>query len=270
MKNTKICIVALVLIFSSILRSEDDFINCNVNESKIVDEPNSIPLSGLIIDGKSEFLFCYDFNAASKNKELDEEFKLLDVLGFFDQKGCVINIERSESENLLLKKFIAKNISEKVNIYAAVNPVSKQANVIYSNTDNTNFVNNALTTKDKWHIAGFAATTIAVGGLISEKLYAGQADKRKHWTHGAVISGLTTGSTYFLLETAGLGDKLGLSKKQKKLLIMLSGPLMGTLAGIVKEGLDDRDRKHHTVDVNDAIATSLGAGAAMFSISIPL
>ncbi|NOT78608.1 MAG: hypothetical protein HOP07_06345 [Bacteriovoracaceae bacterium] len=271
MKNTKILIVCLALLSTAVLYAEDSFVDCLSAESLIMNsEKDVLPISGLTIDSKSEFVFCYDINADPNRKELNEEFKLLDTMGVFDQQGCVIDQKRIESVDLLLKKFIAKNVSENVSIYAVVHPVSKRANLVYSNTDNTNFVNGALSTKDKWQIAGFSAGSIAIGALISEKIYAGQADKRKHWMVGATISGVTTGATYFLLESAGLGDKLGLSKNQKKFLIMLSGPIVGTLAGIVKEGLDSRNKKKHTVDINDAAATSLGAGGAMFAITFAL
>lgn len=271
MKNAKILIVFLTLLSGTTLFAEDSFVDCLSAESEIMSsEKDVLPISGVAIDSKSEFVFCYDLKANPNNKELNEEFKLLDTMGIFDEQGCVIDQKRIESDDLLLKKFIEKNVSENVNIYAVVHPVSKRTNIVYSNTNNTNFVNGALSTKDKWHIAGFSVSSIAVGALISEKIYAGQADKRKHWMVGATISGVTTGATYFLLETAGLGDKLGLSKNQKKILIMLSGPIVGTLAGILKEGLDSRNKKNHTVDINDAAATSLGAGGAMFALTFAL
>lgn len=271
MKNTKILIAFLTLLSIPKIFAEDSFVDCLSAESEIItSEKDVLPISGLTIDSKSEFVFCYDLKADLNRKELNEEYKFLYSMGVFDHQGCVIDQKRIDSVDQLLTKFIARNVSENVNIYAIVHPASKRANLVYSNSENTNFVNGALSTKDKWKISGFSAGSIVIGALISEKTYAGQDDKRKHWLVGATISGVTTGATYLLLESAGLGDKFGLSKNQKKKLIMLSGPIVGTLAGILKEGLDSRNKKKHTVDINDAAATSLGAGGAMFALTFAL
>jgi len=267
MKNKTHVLFVLLFLNSTFLFAKDSVGDCsNPLQEKELNTSN-VPMSELVIDGKSEFVFCYDLKADPRRTEMNEEFKMLDVLGVFDDKGCVNDKKPSAEVDQMLKKFIAKNVNENVNLYASVDPKTNRARVIYTNASNDKYVNSALTTKDKWQIAGFSATSIAVGAFMSEKLYAGQADKRKHWKVGATISGLTTGATYFLLEEAGLGDKLGLTKTQKKVLIMLSGPLMGTIAGIYKEYKDTKDRANHTPDINDAIATSLGAGGAIFSVA---
>ncbi len=264
----------IILLFSltnlSISQASDSVGDCLGMENNTDLANADLPISGLVIDKKSEFVFCYQLSSDPAKKEMNEEFKLLDVMGVFDSNGCVIEAKRNEATDGLLKKFIAKNVGDNVNIYASVDPVTKRANVIYSNSADKKYIDTALTTKDKWQIGGLAVGSIAIGAIMTENLYKGQDDKKKHWRGGAMISGATTGIAYLVLETAGLGDKLGLSKNQKKALIMLSGPIMGTIAGIFKEYRDTKDRAHHTVDVNDAIATSLGAGGAIFSIAFAL
>ncbi len=269
MKKIKFIILLLSLsnlIFSN-ARAADSVGDCLGIDSKSELANPDVPLSGLVVDGKSKFLFCYQLSKDPGKKAMNEDFKMLDVMGVFDSNGCVKDEKRDDNTEAMLQKFISKVVNENVKIYATVNPETKQANLIYSNSPDKGYIDNSLKTKDKWQIAGFAVGSIVVGTLLSRELYKGQEDKRKHEKGGAIISIGTTAVSYFLLETLGVGDKLGLTQAQKKYLIMLSGPIMGTIAGVYKEYKDTKDRAHHTPDVNDASATSLGAGGAIFSVA---
>ena len=225
----------------------------------------------IIINDKTPKRFCFDIKNSNASKDLIEDFKLLDAFGVFDNSGCLLDEKKNAANEELVAKFIKKNLESEVNVFAKINPSTNEAALIYTNSRDMNYVNkNALTKTDKWQIAAFSAGTIAIGALVSEKIYEGQGDKRMHWKVGAVVSGVTTGATYFLVEEMGLGEKFGLSAKQKKGLIMFSGPIMGTIAGILKEVYDRKYPKKHTTDPNDAIATSLGAGGAIFAITLAL
>ncbi len=237
----------------------------------LVDENFISNDSIIVINDTTPKRFCFDIKNSKASKELIEDFKVLDTFGVFDSSGCLLDDKKNSSNEGFIASFIKKNLESEVNIFAKINPTTNEAALIYTNSKDINFVNkSALTKTDKWQIAAFSAGTIVIGALVSEKIYEGQQDKRMHWKVGAVVSGLTTGATYFLVEEMGLGDKLGLSAKQKKGLVMLSGPIVGTIAGILKEVYDRRYPKKHTTDVNDAIATSLGAGGAIFAISLAL
>jgi hypothetical protein len=246
----KFLILLLVLTFnSSLLLAQEDVSECSeiiVNETK----------------------FCFDPKAKSNTKEMMNDFESLFVLGLLDQENCLIEENKNADNEALVTRFIQKNLEGRVNVIAKTNPRTNQINLLYTNSEDRRFVNTALSSKDKWQIAGYSAAGIAIGALVSEKIYKGQADKRNHWQVGATVSGITTGMTYLLLETAGLGNKLKLSQKSKKNLIMFSGPVMGTVLGILKEAYDSKHRDKHTVDINDAAATSLGAGVGTFAINL--
>lgn len=205
---------------------------------------------------------CFDPQDYKTDKDLIEEFKLISTMGVLDERNCLIE-DRLESSNGMISKFIQKHLErKKVNVVAKVHPVDKDVKVVYTTSVDPHFIDTALTKKDKWQIAGTTVGSIVIGALVSEKIYKGEPDKRLHWKYGAVINGVTTGATYLLIEEAGLGDKLGLSRKARKNVIMYSGPVASLVIGIAKEIFYDRKRRdRHTVDANDAVATALGGGA---------
>jgi hypothetical protein len=224
--------------------------------------------SELVINEKTETKFCFDPKATQNNKELVEDFEMLNLIGLFDKDHCLIEKNRKPDNEALVTRFLQKNLEGKVQVFAVTHPEMAQVNLLYTNSENAKFIKNALSAQDKWQIAGYSAASIAVGALVSEKVYEGQADKRKHWMVGATLSGLTTGTTYLLLEKTGLGNRLNLSAKAKKNIIMFSGPIMGTVLGIMKEVYDTKHKNKHTPDIHDAAATSLGAGIGIFAIKL--
>lgn len=208
-----------------------------------------------------ETKFCVDPKNYKNNKELNEDYKMISVLGYFDEKNCLKETYKNSANEEFITKFIQKNLEQKpINVFAKFSPDQSEMQLLYSTSTDKKMADSALTSKDKWQIAGASAGAIAIGALVSEKVYAGEADKRKHWMVGAAASGLTTGTTYLLLETAGVGDKLGLSKTAKKNIITYSGPVMALLLGIAKEVYDSKHKNKHTVDAHDALATGLGGG----------
>lgn len=259
--STSIFFLSLAFLSQSLLAKDTD---CSsekvVSESQlpIIDMPD---LKNLVGPDIVESKFCVDPINYKNNKELEEDFKLIKVMGYFDDKNCLKDSYKNSANDQFITKFIQKNLEQKpINVFAKFSPDQSEMQLLYSTSSDKKMADSALTTKDKWQIAGASAGAIAIGALVSEKVYAGEADKRKHWMVGAAASGLTTGTTYLLLETAGVGDKLGLSKTAKKNIITYSGPVMALLLGIAKEVYDSKHKNKHTVDGNDALATGLGGG----------
>ncbi len=209
----------------------------------------------------TETSLCFDVRTFADRKDLLEDFKLLDTLDAFDQQGC-LKPEQPEANKELVSRFIQKALEFKpLKVVAAVHPGTQDINVIYTQSEDVRFRENALTRQDKWQIAAGSVGGIVIGAVLSEKMYPGEADKRKHWIYGAAISGVTSGVTYFVLEKTDIFKDLNLSRKAKKNLVTYSGPLMSLVIGIAKEVLYDKKRpKKHTVDSNDAAATALGGG----------
>lgn len=209
----KILTVTLSFIFFNAQAASDSVSGCTAVALNTPQE--EILISDMVFDEKMEMAFCFDPHANQGDLALMEEFKLLESSGLFDKNNCLIEKNKNESNEGTINKFIQKNLDKKLQVYASVNPKNQRVNLIYSNSENKNFIDSALNSKDKWQIAGFSTASIALGALVSEQLYKGEADKRKHWIMGATISGITTGATYFVLETAGVGDKLHFSKEVK-------------------------------------------------------
>lgn len=218
-------------------------------------------LAGSFTSPISDTSLCFDVRNYQTRKDLLEDFKLLDTLGAFDAQGCLRPLQ-PEANKELVSRFIQKNLEHKpLTVVAAVNPATNEVNVIYTPSDDAKFRENALTRKDKWQIAAGSIGGIVIGAVLSEKMYPGEEDKRKHWIYGAAISGVTSGVTYLVLEKTDLFKNLHFSRQDKKNLITYTGPLMSLVIGVAKEVLYDKKRpKKHTVDGNDAAATALGGG----------
>jgi|GEM_PF-3304514 len=224
----------------------------------VVDTELAETFASAIQDSK----MCFDPKDYKTNKALLEDYKLLDTLGAFDEDSC-LKAQRPPELESLITKFIEANLEfQKLSMVATVDPETNSVSVIYTNSTDAGFRQNALTTRDTLQIAGGTIGGIVIGAVLSERLYPGEADKRKHWIYGAAITGITSGVTYFVLEKTTLLDGLNLSRQAKKNIITYSGPLMSLIVGVAKELLYDKRRpNNHTVDGNDAAATALGGGA---------
>lgn len=131
---------------------------------------------------------------------------------------------------------------------------------------------NKLDTKDTLEIAGAAISASLIGTVIERKSEAFrtkdgnlQHDKLLHTNFGTMINIGSVAGAYLLIETAGVGDKLKLTKNQKKWTILLTGTVVGLLVGYGKERFYDYYHQDiHTYDPHvkgDMGATWLGAGA---------
>lgn len=220
-----------------------------------------------MISDQSELSFCFDPSKKQGDAELMKDFETLFSLGLLDRENCIIKERRNKKNEALVKRFIERNVNDRVNVYGIQSLYGNRMNLLLTNSDDENYVQTALTTRDKWEVVGLTAGSIVLGTLVSEKVYRGQADKRKHVIVGATVSGLTTGTTYFLIEGTSFGKKLNLSAKAKKNVILFSGPVVGTVLGIMKEVYDSKHKSKHTTDPHDAAATSLGAGIGVFAIN---
>ena len=102
--------------------------------------------------------------------------------------------------------------------------------------------------------------SIVVGNLASDRYYNNAQDKVYHARYGGAMS---AAATVTATAAAFIINDTDISPTIKKLLIGCSGFMISTLAGVTKEFLDMRDRKNHTVDAHDALATSLGGGMGL-------
>lgn len=250
----KISVLFTLLFVTSLARAVE--LPCEDSLS-VVDTELAESFSSAITDSK----LCFDPKDYKSNKALLEDYKLLDTLGAFDDESC-LKAQRPPELEALITKFIENNLEFKqLSMVASVDPETNKVSVIYTNSTDLRFRENALTNRDKWQIAGGSIGGIVIGAVLSERLYPNEADKRKHWIYGAAISGMTSGITYFVLEETNLLAGLNLSRQARKNLITYSGPIMSLVVGVAKELLYDRRRRdRHTVDGNDAAATALGGG----------
>jgi hypothetical protein len=102
---------------------------------------------------------------------------------------------------------------------------------------------------------------VIVGHQTAQDRYQGEKDKKLHANYGAAIALSTSGLSYVI------SDQLDLTAEQRRQLVRLSGPIMGTIVGILKEIVYDKSGRGH-VDKHDALATAVGSGIIPIRISI--
>lgn len=233
-----------------------------------------IPEIGIAVEKNS--FFCFD-ESTNTNPEAKEQFLKLKKKNVFNANNCVIDDLFDNETDQEIAALMLLSTKLKLKIYATESPRS----VFMTNSDNKDFIDKAikesaisdtnLSEKDKMQIAAAAVSSSLIGILVERNSDAFknkdgslQGDKIAHSNVGALINlGGVTGA-YLALETAGLGDRLGLSKTQKKWAILLTGTFMGMLAGYGKERFYDYYHpKTHTYDPHlkgDMGATWLGGG----------
>lgn len=129
----------------------------------------------------------------------------------------------------------------------------------------------SLTTKDTIAIGAAAVSSSLIGIAIQRNMAAFknpdgtlQEDKKGHAIAGAIINLGGVAGSYLIIESAGLGSKLGLTKNQKKWAVLLTGTILGMAIGYGKERfIDYRHQDVHTYDPKlkgDMGATWLGGG----------
>ncbi len=118
-----------------------------------------------------ESKMCFDPKNYKSNKALLEDYKLLDAMGAFDDESC-LKAQRPPELEALITKFIEKNLEfQQLSMVASVDPETNNVSVIYTNSSDTRFRENALTTRDKWQIAGGTIGGIVIGAVLSERMY---------------------------------------------------------------------------------------------------
>ncbi len=140
--------------------------------------PN-IEIPDLFSTKVTESKFCVDpkqySQSNSEQKKLLETYKLLNISGAIDHSGCIVESAKSGAQGDLIKNFIKENLENMpVKILMGVEENTNSIRLNMAIQSEKKFNSTVLSTKDRWQIA---------------------------------IGGLTTGTTYLLLETAGLGDK---------------------------------------------------------------
>jgi hypothetical protein len=222
--------------------------------------------------------FCFDI-ASEKNSKIVEKFNLLKKQNAFDENNCLIDKDFGNEINAGITDLIVETTREHLNVYAADPTKPNESTIlVMTNSVDKKFIDKAMVNSNKLNfrdtldIAG-AVTVGTLVGIISERNLSNfknkdgspQHDKILHSNFGALINIGSVAGAYLAIETAGLGDKLNLTKNQKKWAILLTGTVVGLLVGYGKERFYDYYHKDiHTFDPHfkgDMGATWLGGGA---------
>lgn len=198
-------------------------------------------------------IFCLPENFETDH-EIQDEIDLLKEMGQINENLCIDLNHDPTGHKEKLYSMIMKNTSS-VEISAKTSKFDEYA-VIYtptSNRDGFDFRKESDYLKTSTVVLG----SIIIGNLASDHFYQGQNDKYYHSRTGGLISASATAGA---LAAAYFVPDSRLNPKLKKLLIGCSGFVASTLAGVVKEAMDSRDRARHTVDRHDIYATSMGGG----------
>lgn len=176
--------------------------DCLLNSEAIARTLPEINIPDLFKTEVKESKFCMDVKQYSakdsKQKELIETYKVLDVSGAIDSDGCIKEEARVGNVSGMINDFIKKNIEVMpVKMLIGLDEKHNSIRLNFAVQSEKKFESTSLSTKDKWKIAGLSTTGIAAGALMSEAMYKGQEDKRKHWMVGATISGVL-GARHFL------------------------------------------------------------------------
>ncbi|MBY0414628.1 MAG: hypothetical protein K2Q18_10700 [Bdellovibrionales bacterium] len=229
---------------------------------------DSITIDSFWNEAPAEHSVCYDRDAFSDAKIISKFDKLVEDR-IIDDRGCWVDgkVETSNAQSGDLFDIMMASIeSKKMKIVAVENKTTKIMEVVLTNSERSDFSKkNALTTRDKFDIAGITIASTVLGTLVERRMFPGQKDKLLHRNVGAMINIGGNLASYLVFEKAGLGDRLGLTRKQKKVAILLTGSILGAVAGWGKERFYDYYHKDiHTYDPyfrGDAGATWLGGGA---------
>ncbi len=264
-------LIILSLLFSSLTQA--DQVNCETsidfslpsirlgNTEKLQDSFWTQPLPSSAM--------CFDETELDDKPELLAKFLKLKKNEFFTENNCLSEkIPSNETDYNDIAEVIQFTLSRPLKINAITDKKTGEIKKIVLSSINEKdeeILSNALTTKDKMELAGITLASSAIGRLIEGHAFKGQHDKMLHANYGAMINIGSNLASYVVIEELKLGDKLNLSRKQKKMAILLTGTVMGALVAYGKERFYDYyRRKSHTYDPNfkgDMGATMLGGGA---------
>jgi hypothetical protein len=264
-------LIIVSLLFSQIINAE--LINCETqldyslpniwlgNSEKIEDTfwTQSLPSTAM----------CFDESELDDKPELLAKFLKLKKNEYFDENNCLSEkIPNNEADYKNIGEVIQFTLSRPIKINAITDKRTGEVKKIVLSSiheKDEEIISNALTTKDKLELAGITLASTAIGRLVEAHAFKSQHDKMLHANYGAIINIGSNLASYVVIEEFKLGDKLNLSRKQKKMAILLTGTVMGALIGYGKERFYDYyRRKTHTYDPNfkgDMGATMLGGGA---------
>lgn len=212
---------------------------------------------------------CFDETELDDKPELLAKFLKLKKNDYFTENNCLSEkIPNNEADYKDIGEVIQFTLSRPIKINAITDKKTGEIKKIVLSSVNEKdeeILSNALTTKDKMELAGITLASSAIGRLIEGHAFKGQHDKMLHANYGAMINIGSNLASYVVIEEFKLGDKLNLTRKQKKIAILLTGTMMGALIGYGKERFYDYyRRKSHTYDPHfkgDMGATMLGGGA---------
>lgn len=209
---------------------------------------------------------CYDEKEFRGDSEILKNMKSLRESGVLDKLNCLTDKEPSKEETAMLSDIIVKFVSRPIHLYALADEKNGEVRkIVFTNSKSDDFAGNSLNAKDKIELTGVTLVSSGLGILIERSVFKDQKDKHMHAFAGAAINVGSNLASYVVIEEMGVGDKLKLSKNQKKAAILLTGSVMGLLVGYAKERLYDYYRqKNHTYDPKlkgDMGATWLGGGA---------
>ncbi len=257
------------------------FLNTTLAQDCLPDLTNALPqlnIPEVNLHASPNSNFCFD-SSSEKDKSVLSKFEALKNKNVFDESGCVLDKNYDSETSLAITDLIIQTTKGHLNVYAADanNPTDKSV-LVMTNSENKSFINkaiatsqfkvenpNKLTAKDAVEIGGAAVIGSLVGVVVERQAFKGEHDKLLHANYGAMVNIGSVGAAYLAIETSGLGDKLKLTKNQKKWAILLTGTVMGLLVGYGKERFYDYNhRDTHTYDPHlkgDMGATWLGGGA---------
>ncbi len=273
---TKKCLATLivVLIFPKFLRAEPCPIDLNSFFPTV-----KVPEIGVEVNPHTHF--CFDEKSVSDPETL-KKFKMLKEKNVLSKSNCVKDEKFDSHTNQQITDLILDTIRSTASIYTLGNEIKiPHGNelLILTNSNDEDFVkkamidkSNELDHKDTIEIAA-AAVSSSLIGIVAERNISAfrnkdgslQHDKVLHANAGALINIGGVAGSYYIVETLGLGNKFKLSKTQKKWTILLTGTVLGMLAGYGKERFYDYyHQDKHTYDPHlkgDMGATWLGGGS---------
>jgi hypothetical protein len=209
---------------------------------------------------------CFDEKTFKSDDAFMKSYTSLKNSGALDENNCIAERELTNEEAKLMTEVTLKTLDQPLKVFALSDSKNGEVKkIVVTNSTDSEFAKHALTNKDKIELAGITLLSSGIGVLIERRAFKGQHDKLLHANWGAVINIGSNLASYVLVEELGLGNKLKLSREQKKVAILLTGTAMGALIGYGKERFYDYyRRKTHTYDPNfkgDMGATMLGGGA---------
>jgi hypothetical protein len=209
---------------------------------------------------------CFDSKLLDNEPNLKTSLERLKNDGIFDENNCLTDKQYSDADADSVFQIMRKTLETPMHIYALSDSATGEIKkVVLTNSSNPDFAKNALTAKDKMELAGITLLSSGIGILIERNAFKGEHDKLLHANYGALINIGSNLASYAIIEELKVGDKLNLSRNQKKMAILLTGTAMGAIIGYAKERFYDYyRRKSHTYDPHfkgDMGATMLGGGA---------